>query len=487
MTVDYPSLSLAEKVATDIGRQILAGALKAGDKLPSLREYARLNGYSKNTVIAAFDLLSERALVEPHHGKGFYVREMITQSERDADDDPPAYNQAIDTIWLMRQQAVREPGRSHLGEGFPPVEWLMDMRVDRFHRHIARSGVANLFRYGNRYGHLPLRQHLVRRLASYGIEAGPRQLVTTFGANHALDIIIRCHVRPGDTVLVEEPGYHPLYGKLRLQGANLVAVPRRADGPDLAALEAILQRTKVRLFFMQSVAHNPTGTDISADVAQRLVKLAALHDLLIVDNDAMADFKANSTPRVSAMAQLKNVIYVGSFSKSVSASLRVGFIAGDKAHIEELADIKLLLHLGGSEYAERVLEAMLRGGNFLRHVKRLQDRTRAATAKGLDVLSRLGATVFAEPSQSLYLWARFANITDTHQLTTRLLSRGVVLAPGSLFQLDPERISPWTRLNVAYLDEPVFVDSLNQELDRAAGTASPLARPGLFTPPEWGR
>ncbi|WP_269792377.1 PLP-dependent aminotransferase family protein [Stenotrophomonas sp. Iso1] len=485
MALTSHPISLAEKVATDIGRQILAGVLKAGDKLPSLREYARLNGYSKNTVIAAFDLLSERAMVHAQHGKGFFVRGMDAQVEREDDDEPVGYGRAIDTIWLMRQQALRDPGSSNLGEGFPPVEWLMDMRLDRFHRQITRSGVGSLFRYGNRYGYLPLRQHLVRRLAGYGIEAGPRQLVTTFGANHALDLVTRCHVRPGDSVLVEDPGYYPLFGKLRMHGAIPIAIPRLVDGPDLVALEVAIQQTKARVFFMQSAGHNPTGTDISDAVAQRLVQLAQKYDLLIVENDSLADFKGNSTPRVSALTQLKNTIYIGSFSKSISAALRIGFIAAESARAEELADVKMLLHFGGSEYSERVLEAILREGNFLRHIKRLQDRLRVATQAGLESLRQFDATVYATPEQSLYLWARFPGVTDTRLLTIRMLARGVVLAPGAFFHLNTERISPWTRLNVAYLSDPLFVSSLRQELDQASSHAVSPLRTGLFTPPEW--
>ncbi len=458
-------VTLAEQVAADIGRQILAGILKPGDKLPSLREFARLHGHSKNTVITAFDLLNERNLVEAHHGKGFFVRGVGATRERNTDDEQIGYSRAIDTIWLMRQQAVQEPGRSHLGEGFPPVQWLMDMRLDKFNRQIARTGVASLFRYGNRYGYPALRQQLIRRLAGYGIDVGSRQIVTTFGANHALDLIIRRYVSPGDAVMVEEPGYYPLFGKLRLQGAKPIPIPRNVDGPDLAVFERTLLRSRSRVFFMQSTGHNPTGTDLTSAIGQGLLKIAARHQVLIVENDALADFKQSAAPRLSAIDQLRNTLYVGSFSKSVSASLRTGFIAGDKAHIEELADIKMLLHIGSSEYGERILEVILREGNFLRHVTRLQDRLRTATLNGLSTLDALGATVFSTSEQSLYLWARFPGIDDTRKLTARLLPHGVVLAPGAFFNVNTEKASPWTRLNVAYLEDALFISSLRKELN----------------------
>lgn len=85
----------------------------------------------------------------------------------------------------------------------------------------------------------------------------------TFGANEALDIVVRCLMRPGDIALVDEPGYYPLYGKLRLHGTTVVGVPREADGPDVATFERLVATTKAKVFFTQSVGQNPTGSDIS--------------------------------------------------------------------------------------------------------------------------------------------------------------------------------------------------------------------------------
>lgn len=458
----------AERIAADLGQQILAGTLGPGSRLPSLRQYARAQDCAKNTVIAAYDLLVERGLAESHHGRGFFVCGAHRQAPRKREDDEEqvGYGRAIDTIWLMRQQAVRKPGSSHLGEGFPPVDWLMDMRLDKFQRQIVRNGIGGLFRYGNRYGYPALRQLLIRRLAGYGIETVPRQIVTTLGANHALDLIIRRYVAPGDPVLVEEPGYYPLFGKLRLQGARLVPIPRTEDGPDLEALQQALARERPQLFFLQSAGHNPTGTDISPFRAHRILQLAEAHGTLVVENDALADFKPAATLRLSALDQLRNTLYVGSFSKSVSAALRVGFIAGDKTRIEELADLKMLLHIAGSEYGERIMEVVLQEGNFLLHITRLQEKLRVATEAGRQTLHSLGAQVYGNPGHSLYLWARFPDIDDTRQLTERLLPRGVVLAPGAVFHTASHIVSPWTRLNVAYLQDPVFLESMRAALGR---------------------
>ncbi|KAF1711456.1 GntR family transcriptional regulator [Pseudoxanthomonas kalamensis DSM 18571] len=451
--------STAETIAQDIAKQILNGTLKKGEKLPSLREYARLYSHSLNTVVAAFEILAQWEMVQAHRGKGFFVRGAPDKPQ--AEDEPPqAYHRAIDTIWLMRQQLLQAPGESNLSIALPPSQWLADMRLDKFHRQITRSGIGGLFRYGSRYGNHNLRTHLNRKLASHMITASERQIMTTHGGNHGLDLIIRRYVSPGDPVLVEEPGYYPLFGKLQLQGARMIGIPRLPDGPDIDCLEEKIRHERARIFFVQSCGQNPTGSDISAEKARRIAQLAASYDLLVVEDDALADFKRNSSPKISAVDQLRNTLYVGSFSKSLSASLRAGFIAGDISRIEELADIKMLLHVSGSEYSERILDVILTEGHFLRHVAKLQERVRHATSDGIGILKDLGAELFCEPEQALYLWARFPGIDDMNELTLRLLPKGVVLAPGSIFMLNPRTKSPWTRLNVGYLQDPLFIESI---------------------------
>ncbi len=445
-------LTLAQQLAASLAEQIGNGTYRVGDRLPSLRECMRLFGHSKNTVINAYEALASQGLVEARHGQGFFVKQGAPNGSEP--EEPPPYARAMDTIWLMRQQFVREPGQSPLGEGFAPVEWLMDMRLDKFTRQIMRTGVSTLFRYGNRLGNASLRQHLVQKLAAYSISATPRQIVTTHGANHALDLIIRRFVGYGDTVLVEDPGYYPLFGKLQLQGARMLPVPRLPDGPDLDVLEQHLREHKPKLFFIQSIGHNPTGSDLSPSKAFRLVQLAQAHNLILVDDDALADFKPASGIRVSALDQLQRSLYVGSFSKSVSAALRVGFIAGSKELIDELGDLKMLLHTSSSEFCERTVDVILTEGHFLRHLIRLQERLRSATDSGLQLLDEIGAEVFVRPEQSLYLWARFAHIDDARELTRQLLPKGFMIAPGHIFSPEQSRINPWTRLNVAYLNDP---------------------------------
>lgn len=454
------SVSLAGSLADSLARQIKEGAFRAGQKLPSLRELAELHGYAKNTVVAAFEQLVERGLIEPRRGSGYYVTADAGLPAAPQDDAPNSLSRAMDIVWLMREQLRSEPGVLSVGDGYPPVSWLSDMRMDRFHQKVVRTGLGGLFRYGGRFGYTPLRQQLVRRLADLGIAAEPRQIVMTHGANQAMDLLIRYFVVPGAAVLTDDPGYYPLYGKLKLAAARILGVPRLPDGPDLDVLERLIIEHRPRLFFTQSVGHNPTGSDVTPAKAYRMLQLAQKHNLLIVENDPLADYKPTSAARMSALDHFERTIYIGTFSKSFSAALRVGFIACSAGLASDLADLKALIHVSTSELCERTIDVMLREGHYERYAASLRARLGETTASALAFLDGLGAEVFARPAQSLYLWAKMPGISDTTQLAESLLSQQVVMAPGRIFRLDSKAPSEWARYNAANVLEPRFSSAL---------------------------
>ncbi|MET0961382.1 MAG: PLP-dependent aminotransferase family protein [Noviherbaspirillum sp.] len=445
------TVPISQRLADEIARQISEGAYRAGEKLPSLRELAELHQYAKNTVVAAFEILVSRGLVEPRRGSGYFV---LGKAEPGRGEEAETLGRAMDIVWLMREQLKTEPGSLAVGDGFPPVVWLADVRLDKYHQKVVRTGVGSLFRYGSRFGYGPLREHLVRKLSDFGIGVEPRQIVLTHGANDAMDIVIRYFVPPGGTVLVDDPGYYPLFGKLKLAGARVLGVPRLADGPDLDALEQLLAGERPRLFFTQSLAHNPTGSDISQAKAFRVLQLAQKYDALIVENDPLADFKPVGSSRLSSLDQLERTIYIGSFSKSFSAALRVGFIACNAPLASDLADLKSLIHVNSSEYCERTVDAILSAGHYQRHLNRLRARLGDATARAGDLLASFGAEIYARTPQSLYLWAAFPGIDDSLTLAQDLLAQKVVMAPGRIFGVDSSKVSRWSRFNVGAVLDP---------------------------------
>jgi DNA-binding transcriptional MocR family regulator len=290
-------------------------------------------------------------------------------------------------------------------------------------------------------------------LGEVGISLQASQVLLTTGASQALDFVIRLLLRPGDTALVDDPGYYNLFGTLRLQGAHVVGVPRNRDGPDIDALERLAVQHQPKIFFTQTVMHNPTGSMMAPHIAFRVLQVAERCNFTIVEDDVFSDLQADPTPRLATLDQLNRVIYVRSFSKTLSGSLRVGFVACRPSLIESLADIKMLTSITSSEFTERLIYLVLVDGHYRKYLARLRTRLDEARFNVIRTFERIGVELFAEPADGMYVWARFPQIQDSLALAERAASEGFMLAPGAMFnpQLD---LSPWMRFNVALCDDP---------------------------------
>jgi DNA-binding transcriptional MocR family regulator len=339
---------------------------------------------------------------------------------------------------------------------------------------LARKNGTHLIEYGNPFGYLPLREHLALLLSELGIAASASQIVLTQGTSQALDLIMRHFIRPGDAVLVDDPGYYNLFGNLRLHGAKLLGVPRNPDGPDIAALEQLAAEHHPPIYFTQSVLQNPTGTDMSPHVSFRVLQLAEQFDFLVVEDDIFCDLQTRNTPRLAALDQLNRVIYARSFSKTLSGSLRVGFLAARQAIADDLADVKMLSSITSSQFVERVLYSMLIDGHYRKFLTRLHKSLGEARLNVIHACERIGLQLFVEPEAGMFLWARFPHVDDALVLTKSASSHGIMLAPGVVFRPHLQR-SPWMRFNVATCDDPRVHRWLEHIADRPNDDRVPQA------------
>ena len=319
------SLPLVDQIVSSIRNLADDRILRPGMRLPPIRTMASGHGVSRFTVVEAYDRLVALGYLQSRRGSGFYVaarQETPVVARRSGEIE-----RAFDNAGVMHQSLDDEAGRLKVGVGWLPPEWLDEEGVRRTIRTLARRADTKVVSYGTAQGYRPLRSQIQIKLGELNIAADPGQIILTNGATQALDIIARYLLRAGDCVFVDDPGYWNLFANLRLYGVNLVGVPRTLDGPDVQSLENLLAEHQPKAFFTHSVLHNPTASSITPSTAFRILQLAEKHDFLIVEDDICADFHPGAATRLAQLDQLRRVIYVGSFSKTLSANLRVGFLA----------------------------------------------------------------------------------------------------------------------------------------------------------------
>jgi DNA-binding transcriptional MocR family regulator len=334
-----------------------------------------------------------------------------------------------------------------------PNSWLDEAGIRQSLNVLARKNGAYLLEYGHPFGYLPLREHLALMLGGLGVTAHAGQILLTHGTSQALELVIRYLLKPGDSALVDDPGYYNMFGNLRLQGIEMLAVPRNPDGPDIAILEDLAKRHRPKAYFTQSVMQNPTGTSISPHVAFKVLQTAERHNFFVVEDDIFCDLQVKATPRLATLGQLNRVIYARSFSKTLSGSLRVGFVACAQNIANELADIKMLTSITTSQFTERLIYLMLVDGHYRKYLTRLHERLGEARLNVVRAFERIGLELFVEPVDGMFAWARFPHLDDSLPIAEASHRDGIMLAPGTVFRPHLER-SPWMRFNVAACEDP---------------------------------
>jgi len=456
--------TLVARTMHTIRQRIAARTLAPGARLPSIRALATTLQVSKSTVVDAYERLAAEGVIHPRRGSGFYVAARLPPLS--LADIEPRRDRAVDPLWVSRQSLEANADVLKPGCGWLPPSWMPEASLRKALRRLARDGDSVLTDYGAPLGLLPLRQLLARRLSGYGVEASPEQILLTDSGTQAIDLLCRLLLEPGDTVLVDDPGYFNFHALLRAHRARIVGVPYTPTGPDVEAFARIAADARPRLYVTNAALHNPTGATLSAVTAHRVLKLAEQHDVTIIEDDIFADFETEPSPRLAAFDGLARVVQVGSFSKTLSASVRCGYIASRPDWIDKLIDLKIATSFSSSRLSAELLLTVLMDGTYRKHIDGLRVRLAAAMGDTISRLKKLGLVPWIEPKAGMLLWCRLPDGHDASDLARRALADRIVLAPGNAFSLS-QAAGQFLRFNVAQCADPRIFRSLEAALRSA--------------------
>ena len=393
-----------------------------------------------------------RAVIYPRRGSGFYVAE---SSEPFAlSHVQPQRELEIDPLWVSRQSLDADPESPKPGCGWLPADWMPNATLRRAMRGLGKADEHLLSDYGSAAGTAKLRRLISRRLTDQGIDAGPDRILLTTSGSQAIDMVCRLLLQPGDTVLVDDPCYFNFRALLLAHKVDVVSVPYTPVGPDIAAFEAVLLDKRPRLYVTNSALHNPTGATITPQIAHRLLTLAATHDLTVLEDDIFAEFEPDPSPRLAALDGLERVIRVGSFTKTLSASVRCGYIAANPGWIDALLDLQVATNFGGpSPLVGELLHAALCDGGYRKHMDALRRRLARSRHEVAAKLAEMGVRPWLKPRGGFYLWCEMPDARDATEVARTALSDGIVLAPGNVFSVTQSKPS-FMRFNVSQMTDP---------------------------------
>ena len=459
MLMKTASQSLTEQLGARFAERIRSRLLAPGARLPSVRLCAGQQGVSVSTVVAAYDKLQAQGLVEARRNRGFFVRESsqnkaATPVDKANTASKSVANRPVDAAALIRAMFYKVSDKPQPGTGVFPPDWLETRFLPLAVRKVTSASALreSSLQYGEPMGDAALRRALSQKLGALNVHAAPAQIITTVGATHALDIVSRTLLRPGDCVMVEEPGWAVEFARLAALGMRILPVPRRADGPDLEVMAQYCQIHQPKLFVSVSVFHNPTGYSLSPGSAHRVLQLANQHTFHLVEDDTYSHLAPEHATRLCALDGLQRTVYVSGFAKILAPGWRVGFLAAPPDLVERLLDTKLLATLTTPALLEKALAWCIDQGQLRRHAERIRSRLELARARSVKLALAHGCSFAAEPA-GLFGWVETG--VDTDALAQRMLDEGYLLAPGALFHA-ARQPSTLMRINFATTQEAAF-------------------------------
>lgn len=458
------TLPLVDQIVDRIGRLIQHGQLADGTRLPSIRKLAKLVGASPFTVVDAYDRLAARGVIESRAGRGFFVsrRRPGVVAIIETAPDPGASGVSLARAVLSHTSDIIAAG-----SGFLPDNWYNEVASTTMLSRLSMNRRPQAWGVCPPQGLTDLREQISNKLVQQGIAVSPANIVTTAGASQAFDLISRILLSPGDAVLVEDPSYFVLFEQLRSHHARLIPIPRHADGPDLEALEAACRAHRPRAFFLQTLIHNPTGSNIDPARCHRILSLAEQYGFAIIEDDIYGDLHEGNAVRLAQIDGLRHVIYVGSFTKLMGPALRVGFVATSNELVAQLVERKVLSTLTGSSLLEAFVSEVLGSGRYRRHVQQVRARLTRMRTDSLRALQSAGIDFTSAAGEGIFLWGRLPEPANLDSIVSKARAKSILLAKGSLFSPTGEP-SQWMRFNAAYGTAPELVHYLSQSLKAAA-------------------
>jgi DNA-binding transcriptional MocR family regulator len=450
--------TLPSRIASWIETDVKSGRLKPGERLLSIRAFAKSHRVSKQSVVAAYDLLTADGLISAVPGSGYYVARIEPSNTREAKcaDENYGHSMPASQELLANSPHERCPGSATLS---PFLVCTAEMRQSI--SRITKSNMQWLGTVQPPRGYLPLRTFIARALEERMISVAPENILLTMGASRTLEFVCMALFSPGDAILVDSPCWSGHFAILKSFHLRVVGVPRGPEGPNLLELERLIVENRPKAYISTASLQNPTGSSLPTNKIRAILELTRKNAITVIEDDVFGDL--GTSCGFASIAGIENVIYVSSFSKVLSVNTKVGYVVANDDILGRLLSLQTMHGGACSGLDARVVNELIMSGFYRKYMLRLRRSIAIASAEALGHLYQLGLEPFVNPLGSLFMWVDVGRCTDA--LSQTAFKEGFLLAPGRAF--DPEQQhSNWMRFNVTNVSDPRFLIWLKKALEK---------------------
>jgi len=428
---------LSGEIYRQIRRAILAGRLRAGDRLPPSRELAKALAVSRMTVIVGYERLAGEGLVTSRLGAGTFVSELVGSHESLPTRHRSRGVLRPRAVWnsIPLATAFDHPAEFDFRTGIPDASLFPHRTWRRLVARALRSREIAAGAYGHPAGHHGLRAAIARHFAiSRGVRASADDITITAGTQQALDVLARTLLAPGEKIAVEDPSYGPPNRLFQALGLRVIGIPVDRSGLVVDALPR-----DVRAVYVTPSHQYPLGVAMTPLRRQALLTWADRNNAAIIEDDYDSEFKFAERPldSLQALDTKGRVIYVGSFSKTLLPALRLGFLIAPQSLQSALHKAKFVSDWHTPTLAQAALAHLIEEGEFARHIRKANKVYRERHEMLANAITRdFNDHLELIPSSTGLHLAALARAASVEQLTAvfrRAMDVGVVFQRLSVF------------------------------------------------------
>ena len=428
---------------------IQQGEWQPGLRIPAVPELAERFQVHRLTVLKALAGLKSTGWIQTVPGRGTFVADRLPQAPGLRDPGGFPFEGSALRVhegelgpWLG-ETLERAQNRQLISfsAGFPPSDLLPGDALRRVYTRTMKELGSATWVYSAPAGHPPYLEAVSEWLASEGEPLLPGWGMRAIpGAQSGLALAVESLTVPGDRVLVESPCYVGTLALLRTLGRVAVPVPVDGSGLNPDRLASALQKGDAKLLILVASFHNPTGMTLSRARRERVLALTRAHGVPLVEDDTYADlrFSGQSVPSFRMLPGADHVIHVGSFSKSLAAGLRLGYVVAPESLLRRLTPVQEVHTIALPILSQAAVARFITDGGFKRHVTRLRRALRERRDAMLEALHSQfpREAEITEPKGGMHLWVVLPEDFSSLDLLKDAIPQGLGFAPGPLFFAD---------------------------------------------------
>jgi len=453
-------MSRYQQLAEHTASLIANGVLRAGERLPSIRDACRAHGVSPITVTQAYYQLESRGLIEARPRSGYFVRARLTPqlAEPDMSQPPAGASELQISDFIFRiLDSVKDRAVIPLGSSFPSPHLFPLAKLGRCLAQAARHLDPQATISDLPPGNAELRRQLALRYLARGAQVAPDEIVVTSGALEGINLCLQAVTRPGDLIAVESPTFYAGLQAAERLGLRVVEIPTHPrDGVSLEALADILQQHPVKACLLMLNFANPSGSLLPDARKKELLALLRRHQVPLIEDDVYSELYFGLQAPLCSKAEDSDrlVMHISSFAKCLAPGYRLGWVAAGR-FAGEIQRQKLSTSLATTVPVQIALADYLKHGGYDHHLRQLRRTLAEQEARLVAAVDRHfpPKTRLARPQGGYFLWLELPPTVDALTLHRQALALGISTAPGPIFSAQRE-FAHYLRLNFGHPDCP---------------------------------